>query len=185
MLEQGGGFLVDEEARIWMGSETACGARTAHWSTEGVVDGFCFACAGDDDDEGFRGEEGGDGEGDGCFGNGIQVWETAVVDLLLAASVIQVHDPDSCGIVEIGGWVIESEVPVLSDPGAGDMDGTFGEELLVPGTFGYGVWGFAADTVECGGLDVLENVFLLVMPEAGGMCGVDPDVFVHVKNLYL
>src|SRR4051794_12553367 len=58
--------------------------------------------------------------------------ETAVVDLLLAAGLVEADDLDQKGVEEIGdGRVVEREVAVLADPRANDVGGLGAENFLV------------------------------------------------------
>lgn len=96
--------------------------------------------------------------------------------------MIEVHDFDADGVIEISWWVVEREVAIFSDSCAGDVNRALREELLVPCAFGGGVGRFAADAVKCGGADVLEDVLLLVVPKTGGVIRADADVLVHMKD---
>lgn len=52
-LEEGSRFLVDEEAGIWVGSQTTCGAGSADGAAQGVENGFGFSGTRNDDNEVF------------------------------------------------------------------------------------------------------------------------------------
>ena len=158
------------------------GTTGGNRAEEGGADGVGLARTGDDAGDFAGAHECGDGEGEGVGGHSFEGVEAAVMDLLLAAEFVEFDEFYESGIVEVGdGRIVESEVGILADAEAGDVDGIFGEEGGVAGDLLFG-WSFGADEMHgtrCA--DVGEEVLAKKAAEAGGMGVEQGHIFVHVK----
>ena len=74
----------------------------------------------------------GHGDGHSLLGNGIQIGEAAVVDLLLAANLVQLHDLHGLGIVEVSHiGIVKCQMAVLADAQEDQVDGVLLQQFGV------------------------------------------------------
>src|SRR5262249_42965337 len=123
---------------------------------ERALNGAALGGAGDHAEEVSAVGDRGDRERQGVGGDGGEGGEAAVVDLLLAAGVVERDDLGDLRVVEIGdGGVVEGDVAVLADAQAHDVDGGLAEQVGVAAAFGVGGRG-AVDQVHRAGLYRIE-----------------------------
>ena len=124
--EEGGGFLVEEEVGVGMGTEDGGRARGGNRTFEGVSNGFGLAPFRDHANEASGPHQSGDGDGVGVLGDGRDVRKGSFVDLLLAASGVELDDLNGHGVVEFGHMgVVEGDMTVFSDAEATEVDRGF------------------------------------------------------------
>ena len=166
-----------------MGPENTGRAGGGNGAGEGVFDGLGFEFTGNGNDEVVSGHEGRAGEAESVGWDGSEIGKTAVVNLLLATSFVELDDFDGMWILKVrDGGVIEGDVAILTNPHADEVDGTFVHEGRVAGDFGIEVVGFRANAVKFLWGDFGEEMFLLIGPKGCGMAVAESDVFVHVKD---
>ena len=164
------GVGIEMEFRVGMSPQDAGRASGGDGAGEGFLDGICFELSGDSDDEVFSRHQGGAGEAESMGGDGVEVGEAAVVDLLLAAGLVELDHLDSVRIFEVcNGRIIESDVSIFANTHADEVNGALGHESGVAGDLGVEVSSFCLDAVEGFRSDFGKEVFFLIGPEG---CGV-------------
>ncbi len=158
------------EFRVGMSPQDAGRASGGDGAGEGLLDGICFELSGDSNDEVFSRHQGGAGEAESVGGDGVEVRKAAVVDLLLAAGLVELDHLDGVWIIEVGdGRVIESDMSIFTNAHADKIDGAFVHEFGVAGDLGVEISSFCLDAVEGFRGDFGKEVFFLIGPEG---CGV-------------
>lgn len=91
-------------------------AGSGHGAVKRVLDGIGLAVGRNDTDGLGRIHNVGHGQAHGALGHVVKGLEAAVVDLLLAADVVQLDDLDDLGVIEVGhGGIVEGQVAVLAN----------------------------------------------------------------------
>ena len=99
-----------------MVSQNAGGAASGDFTLQSAVDSIGLANGGNHADGMGHTHDEGHSHGHSILGNGIQIGEAAVINLLLAANLIQFHDLNGFGIVKVGNrGIIESQMAILAD----------------------------------------------------------------------
>lgn len=109
-------------------------------------------------DHRFCGHQRGIGQRDSLGGHRAKIREASVVDLLLPAPVVELHDFDRALVVELGGGrIAEGDVGVFSDSHAGEIYGGFREMGGVSSALGERILIFAPQAVEGCRMDLSEK----------------------------
>lgn len=118
-----GGSRIQKEPGVGMALEETGRAFGADWAIAGCSHGRRFAWTRHHDAELPRGEEYGQSQSQGVGRYRFEVWETAVVDLLLTAHSIEFHGFDPGRVVKIRDrWIVECQMPVLADAEANQVN---------------------------------------------------------------
>ena len=115
-------------------------------------------------------------------GHFAEAFETAVVDLLLAALGGEVDDLHGLGIVEkrhVG--IVERKVPVFTDTEEHDVGGHLFEQCSVSAALLFRVLCLRVHVVDGLGRHFGKNAVFEEFPECLGGIGIDADVLIHVE----
>ena len=115
--------------------------------------------------------------------DGVEARIPALADLLAAAGLVERDDRVGGLRPEVGGRVVEGDVPVLADADAGEVDRRLADRRLEPRALGGRVRGVAADELEGAGRagELREQPLAQESSERRGVVGGEPDVFVEVE----
>jgi hypothetical protein len=183
LWEERSGIGIEEEGGLGLPTENGGGTGGVDGAGQSLINGLGFAGFRDDADEVTRSTEGGDRERVGEPRDGIEVWEGAFADLLLAAGFVELDQFDRVRIVEVGdGRIVEGEVSVLADTEATEIDGLGAEERSITRALGQGLVGVAGEIVKGRGAEAALYAFAEEPAEAGRVGVGDSEVFVHVKE---
>ncbi len=159
------------------------GDLVGNWAFHSVLDGDGFAGIGDAADDVLAFHDLVDRHGDGLCGDIVECGEPALAELLFSAGIIEVDNEEGFLGVEVGGRVVEGEVPVFTDADKGDVDGMVADDVAQPRAFLARV-GLAFDPVGGGqGCGELGNEAVFqVFAERSGMGFGDAQVFIEVEE---
>ncbi|MCU1262257.1 MAG: hypothetical protein JWO80_5142, partial [Bryobacterales bacterium] len=107
-----------------------------------------------------------------------------LTSLLPPARLVQDHALDCGWIIELRYmWIVERNVPVLSDSDKGQIDGSLIKKVRVPLQFSIQIGRVTLQVIHAPGVNSVFESVLDPVPEAGGMGGGNVYVFVHVERL--
>ena len=118
------GVVIEVERAPRMNTERSGLAQRCNGSLEHVANGMGLLRSGYGAEDGASGEERRNGCRDSMSRNILDRSETFVIDLLLAASLIERNDFHSEWVVESGGRIIDGKVSVDANTAAHDVDGS-------------------------------------------------------------
>ena len=104
---------IDRGAR--MVPQDRRGRHSADWAIETSFDSGGFASVRNDGENLLGSQNLAHGHGDGLLGNSVEILEPAFADLLEATRVVQGDDDVGFFRIEIGGRIVERDVPIFAD----------------------------------------------------------------------
>ena len=114
----------------------------------------------------------------------IDLSEATVIDLLIAADLVELDGLDKLFILEISnGRVVECDMTVLADAHNDDVDLGCGEQGGVARRFLIGIGGVTLDVIDALEGHKTEDVRVKKVTEALRCGGIKTDVFVHVVRI--
>lgn len=115
------------------------------------------------------------------FGDIVECWKPAFVELLAAAGVVESNYGVRLQRFEIGGRIVEGEMAVFSDADEGDIN--LGKLQFVANSFHQlaGIFG-AAQKMVLADADFIDEALAQIFAEAGGVSFGEADIFVEMKH---
>ena len=121
----------------------------------------------------------------GVGGYIIQGGETSVVNLLIAAHLIQRNQLNQCRIVEVcDPGIVEGDVCVLADAQENDVGRISSQKLAVTAAFFLGILCDAVDVINLAEGKLAENVVVEISTKALGTLSAEAYVLIHVEGAY-
>ena len=178
----GGGGRVEEESAVGMRSEDRCGHSGRDFAVERIADGGGFAIVGACAEDRVGSEYLADGHGDGPCGHVVERVEPPLARLLTSACVVELDEEVRTVGLEVGGGVVEREMPVLADPDERDVDGLLADAMSHLVADGLRVARIAGQEVHGAQGHFRREALCEVLSEARRMVGGQSDVLVQVEQ---
>lgn len=156
------------------------GGHRADRAFKARFDGLRFARIGDNRDDRLGFQNLPDGHGDRLHRNFREISEPSFADLLLATGFVEIHDDVGFVGIEIGGRIVEGEMAVFADAGEGEVNRR-GADCVAGLVDDFRRSAGAVEQVVMHDAGFIDQAFLQVFAEAGGMRHRDADVFVEME----
>ena len=177
-----GGGGVDVERGVSVKPENRSGARRRNGAFDGGAHRGRFARAGHVDAEATRLAKHGNGQRERMTRHSVERGKTTVVNLLLAARMIQLDDLYELRVCEIrDGRIVECDVAVFADAHANQINRFFAQQHRVARRDGRRIWFLGWERMKTSHADVLKQMLVKVMPKTLRMLAAQADIIVHVK----
>jgi len=170
--QQGSGISVQEKGCAWMSPQRRCGAAWVNRSFQRIAHGLPLERTGHGHHDSRSTQKKGNGERQRALRHFFHVLKHAVVDLLPAADVVQVHDTDVARVVEIAFTGVDKrQVAIFPDTQRDQRRRLFRQEPLVPVGFHLEIRSIASQLVERGQRHLVRQPLAKKTAERGWMRG--------------
>ena len=176
-------FLIAIHHGVGMVPHCGGGNLLVDGCSSGKIDGLRLGGAGNGAEHMLCLHQSGYSQRKGVGRNVVKGGEASVVDLLVAADLVQRNQLHQLGIVEVcDPGVVKGDMGVLADAQEDDIRGILGKQLGIAEALGLGILGGAVDIVHLAEGKLAENVVVKVSTEALGTFFTEAHVLVHVEG---
>lgn len=167
-----------------MGAQNRSGSERADLTFEAGLHGLGLAGIRRNTNDFFGPQDLTDGHGDRALGNFGEILEPSFTDLLLPTSLVKVDDEVRVFGLKVGGWIVEGEMPILTDPDEGNIDGRKSESLT-GAMDDFRRVRLAVQQVKLTDPRFGDEPFLKESAKAGWVVCRQADIFIQMKELNL